>query len=309
MTAMELTKKFPTEEEVIAHYLTIRYPDGVYCNHCGSKKVYQEHKRRKVFSCKGCRSTFSPFKGTIFENSSTDLSKWMFAIHLFLNAKKGFSAMHLQREIGVTYKTAWRMLKLIRLAMGNTKQKEFYNAIVEIDETYIGGKPRRKNNKDNNNNDTGGSSVHTNKRGRGTNKSAVVGVFNRKTQQVFAKVAEPNDVGERLTFKQLMDILGIVSKPDNGNTIMTDEFVGYNSLAKNNYVHLRVNHTKEFSNGNIHTNNIEGFWAMVKRGIYGIYHHISVKYMQRYIDEFCFRFNNRDNDMFDLVLRQSILLA
>jgi transposase-like protein len=307
MTSWEVTKKFPTDEEVISYYLTIRYPDGVSCNRCGSKKVYQERKRRKVFSCNNCKTTFSPFKGTIFEHSSTELSKWMFAIHMFLNAKKGISAMHLQREIGVTYKTAWRMLKLIRLAMGNTEQKEFFNAIVEIDETYIGGKPRKKRNKNDDNNDNGGLSAHTNKRGRGTNKTAVVGVLNRNSKQVYALVAEPNDEGERLTSKQLMGILSTVSKPDNGNTIMTDEFKGYNALAKNNFVHLCVNHSKEFSNGNIHTNNIEGFWAILKRGIYGIYHHVSVKYLQRYINEFCFRYNNRDNDMFDLVMRQSVL--
>jgi hypothetical protein len=88
---------------------------------------------------------------------------------------------------------------------------------------------------------------------------------------------------------------------------MTDEFKGYNSLAKNNYVHLRVNHSKEFSAGNVHTNNIEGFWAILKRGIYGIYHHVSIKYLQSYVNEFCFRFNNKDNNMFNLVLRQCVL--
>jgi transposase-like protein len=170
MTSIELAKKFPSEEKVIAYYLTVRYPDGVRCSRCGSAKVYQEHKRKKVFSCNNCKTTFSPFKGTIFENSSTDLYKWMFAINFFLNARKGISAIHLKREIGVAYKTAWRMLKQIRLAMGNTEQEEFFNDIIEMDETYIGGKPRRKNNKNNDNNDFEDSFANKNKRGRGTKK-------------------------------------------------------------------------------------------------------------------------------------------
>lgn len=145
MTFLELTKKFPTEESVIEYYINIRYPNGVHCNHCGSSKVYQEKKRQKVFSCNDCLSTFSPFKGTIFEKSSTDLRKWMYAIHLFLNGKKGVSGLQLQREIGVTYKTAWRMLLQIRMAMGNVEHKEFIDTIVEIDETYVGGKPRKEN--------------------------------------------------------------------------------------------------------------------------------------------------------------------
>lgn len=138
MTFIELMKLFPTEESVIDYYIKFRYPDGVRCNHCGSPKVYQETKRRKVFSCNDCLSTFSPFKGTIFEKSSTDLRKWMYGIHLFLNGKKRISGLQLQKEIGVTYKTAWRMLQQIRMAMGNAEHKEFIDTVIEIDETYVG---------------------------------------------------------------------------------------------------------------------------------------------------------------------------
>ena len=134
MTFMELIEKFPTEEMVVKYYIGIRYPNGTTCNHCDSPKVYQERSRMKVFSCNDCKSTFSPFKDTIFEKSSTDLRKWMYAIHLFLNDKKGISGLQLKREIGVTYKTAWRMLQKIRLAMGNAENQEFFDTIVEIDE-------------------------------------------------------------------------------------------------------------------------------------------------------------------------------
>jgi len=250
-------------------------------------------------------STFSPFKDTIFEKSSTDLRKWFYAIHLFLNGKKGISGLQLQREIGVTYKTAWRMLQQIRIAMGNAEQKEFFDTIVEIDETYVGGKPRKRNKKNDDDND---NTPDPPKRGRGTKKTPVVGVIDRENKQVYAKIAMPNKDGKKLTAKQLIDILKTVSKQENNNTIITDEFRGYDPLTKNNFVHLRVDHSQAFTEGDIHTNNIESFWATLKRGIYGIYHHISVKYMQRYVDEFCFRYNNREKDMFNLVLKQGVLV-
>lgn len=141
MNFIQFLEKFPTEKAVIQHFITVRYPDGVKCNHCGSHKVYQKTKYPKVFNCNGCDSTFSVFKDTIFENTSTDMRKWMYAIHLFLNGKKGISGLQLMREVGVTYKTAWRMLKQIRIAMGNGKNSKFSETVIEMDETYVGGKP------------------------------------------------------------------------------------------------------------------------------------------------------------------------
>jgi len=221
-------KLFPKEERCINYYIKIRYPDGVRCNHCGSPKVYQETKRKKVFSCNDCKGTFSPFKNTIFEHSSTDLRKWFYALHLFLNGKKGISGLQLQREIGVTYKTAWRMLQQIRKAMGNSENKEFIDTIIEMDETYIGGKPR----KDNDHHDGEyGNKNGFNKRGRGTNKTPVVGVIDRLNKIVYAKVAVPDNDGKKLTAKQLFNILQKVSKPGNKNTIITDEFPVYKSVT------------------------------------------------------------------------------
>jgi len=301
LTFIELMKKFPTEESVIEYYIKVRYPDGVYCRHCGSVSVYHRTSRPKVFNCRDCNNTFSPFTGTIFEKSSTDLRKWMYAIHLFLNGKKGISGLQLQREIGVTYKTAWRMLQEIRIAMGNAEQQEFFDTIVEIDETYVGGKPRKHVHKD--------DDEPKNKRGRGTNKTPVVGVIDRVNKKVFAKISLPNSQGCKLTANQLIDVLKTVSKQENRNIIVSDEFTSYRSLARHDFVHLKIDHSKAFSDGNgTHTNNIESFWATLKRGIFGIYHHISVNYMQRYVDEFCFRYNNRENDMFTMILKQSVLV-
>ena len=308
MTFMEFNALFPTEKAVVDYFIKIRYPDGIACNHCGSTKVYPRTANIKVFDCNDCRNTFSPFKDTIFEKSSTSLIKWMYAIHLILNGKKGISGLQLQREIGVTYKTAWRMLQQIRIAMNNAEHKQFVDTIVEIDETYVGGKPRKGNRKDDDDPPKGNGGGGKNKVGRDTDKTPVIGVVSRDDKAVFARVALPNDKGQKLTATQLIDVLKVVSKPENGNVVMTDEFSGYAPLAKHNYVHLMIDHSKMFSDGEIHTNNIEGFWSILKRGIFGIYHHISVKHMQRYIDEFCFRYNQRKNDgVFDLVLKQALL--
>ena len=149
-----------------------------------------------------------------------------------------------------------------------------------------GGKPRKSNDKSNDD---------ENKRGRGTKKKAVVGVVDRDNKKVFAKVAMQNKQGKKLSGIQLLKILDEVCKKN--NIVMTDEFKGYNILdKKTNYFRLKIDHTKGYTDGDIHTNSIESFWALLKRGIYGSYHHVSIKYLQNYVNEFCFRYNNRDNN-------------
>ena len=143
MNFFEFNKQFPTEIACVEHFITIRYNNKVICKHCTAINTHHRKDHPKMFQCSSCNNSFSIFKGTIFEKSDTDLRKWMYAIHLFLNSKKGISGYQLQREIGVTYKTAWRMLRQIRLAMGNPESQEFMGTLVEIDETYVGGKPRK----------------------------------------------------------------------------------------------------------------------------------------------------------------------
>jgi len=304
MNFLQLNQKFPNDKAVVDHFIAIRYSGEPCCNHCGSTKVYHNAVAYKKFQCNDCKNSFSVFKDTIFENSSTDLVKWMYAIHLFLNGKKGISGLQLMREIGVTYKTAWRMLRQIRLAMGNQETKQVFEAIVEIDETYVGGKPRKMNKvEDNKNKENGGT---PNKRGRGTKKTPVVAVVERSTNTVHAKVSLPNKEGKKLSGKQLFKILAEVTKE--GTTVMTDEFQSYNLLDRTDkYIRLKIDHSKMYSDGFIHTNTVESFWATLKRGVYGIYHQISPKYLQNYVDEFCFRHNNRSNsNAFDLLLKRAI---
>lgn len=230
MNFFEFLKQFPNERAVIDHFIRIRFKhDKPYCTKCGgTEHIIPEKKRPKFFHCNDCNSSFSIFKDTIFEKSSTDLQKWMYAIHLFLNGKKGISGYQLQREIGVTYKTAWRMLKQIRLAMGNTNKPEFSQTIIEIDETYVGGKPRKSNHRD----------AEKSKRGRGTNKTPVVGVLDRNSKKIHARVALPNKEGKSLTGKQLLDILHEVSRGK--NTVITDEFRSYGILKSTDHLHYRI---------------------------------------------------------------------
>jgi transposase-like protein len=222
----------------------------------------------------------------------------------FLNNRSGVSARNIQRQIGVSYPTALRMLRQIRKAMSNEEEAKVFSGIVEVDETYIGGKPRKYNNKE-------GKKItkkQQNKRGRGTNKTPAVGVKDRETGQIYVKVILPNKEGQRLSGKQLIEVInaGCVE----GTTVITDEFKGYNKLSKNGYIHYKVNHSLgQYSAGNgIHTNGIENFWSILKMGWYGTYRHMSIKYLQLYINEFCFRQNTRLHECaFDVLLKRTVI--
>lgn len=300
MNFIELIEKFPTEEHVIQHFIKIRYNDKLTCNHCRSENVSRRSDKPKVFRCNECSNDFSIFKDTLFEDTYTDLRKWVYAINIFLNGKKGISGLQLQREIKVSYKTAWRMLHKIREAMANKQlAKNSFYPIVEMDETYVGGKPRKGNKH---------QMQEVIKRGRGTKKIPVIGVVCRRTKQVYAKVAIPDKQGRKLTGKQLMAVLNEVTEKQ--TLVITDEFKGYNILAKTKHIRFSIDHTKEYARGPIHTNNIENFWSTMKRGIIGIYHSVSTKYLQNYVNEFCFRYNNRtDLNVMDVVMKQGIQKA
>jgi hypothetical protein len=167
--------------------------------------VKQRKNNPKFYHCRFCNYSFSVFKDTIFEKTSTDLIKWLYAIHLFLNDKKGISAKQLQHEIGVTYKCAWRILKQVRKAMQEENQDGFYEAMIEVDETYIGGKPRKGNNRNDDN-------LPKLKPGRGTSKTPVIGIVPRDDKKVYAKVFMPNKKGKSLTGLQILMVFNKVVK-------------------------------------------------------------------------------------------------
>lgn len=299
MNFIDFQKQFSTEKDIINHFIKIRYgSEQAACNHCGSLKVHQRPTRLRIFQCNDCHNDFSIFKGTIFEQSTTPLVKWFYTIHLFLNAKKGVSGLQLQRELGVTYKTAWRMLKQIRLAMNVDDLKNTFDNVVEIDETYVGGKPRKG----------GDAKRHYGAYDKWSKKTPVVGVKDREKKMVYAKVTLPEAGAKGLKAKQLLNVLKESTKE--GSTVMTDEAGGYYLVSLNNYRHHTINHSKGYvrDKGYIHTNGIESFWSTLKRGLYGIYHSVSVKYLQLYVNEFCFRYNNRTNpEIFNQLLIKSIM--
>ena len=310
MNYFEFTKRFPTENDAIDYIVKTKYKDGYVCPKCGvvHDRIYQQKYNHRFLYCNNCKHEFSALTGTIFENTHLDLRMWLYAINLVIVSRKGISALQLRRELGMSsYKGAWRMLHKIREAMGDDNLQNAFEAIVEIDETYVGGKPRKKNKHDDEDKDD--DNLPKPKRGRGTSKTPVIGVKERNTGKVHAVVANFNDEGKQLSGKQLFNVLKKVCK--DGTTVMTDQFKGYNILDhpnEKNLVRIMVNHDMIYSLGNgVHTNGIESFWAILKRGIYGIFHHVSVKYMQRYVDEFCFRLNYRnEQDAFEKIIGLSL---
>jgi transposase-like protein len=301
MNYKEFLKKFPDDRSAVDYFVKLRFPEGVTCPKCHYKEAKQRKENPKFYHCRLCNYSFSVFKNTIFEKTTTDLQKWFYAIHLFLNAKKGISAKQLQREIGVTYKCAWRILHQIRKAMAEENPEGFYEAMIEIDETYIGGKPRKRNRDD--------DDLPKLKPGRGTNKTPVIGIVSRDDKKVYAKVCMPNKKGKKLTGLQILMIFNKICVSGK-NIVITDEFRAYERFAKmTNNIHFTIDHRFAYADGDIHTNTIESFWAIVKRAIYGIYHKVSVKYLQQYINEFSFRYNHREIDSsFDLILKNAILV-
>ena len=307
MTYFEFTKRFPTENDAIDYIVNTKYKNGFVCPKCGCihKGIYQQKYNHRFLYCNNCKYEFSALTGTIFENTHLDLRMWLYAINLVIVSRKGVSALQLRRELGMnSYKGAWRMLHKIREAMAEDNHQNTFEAIVEIDETYVGGKPRKKNKHDDENKEDD-DNLSKPKRGRGTSKTPVIGVKERNTGKVHAVVANFNDEGKQLSGKQLFNVLKKVCK-DN-TIVMTDQFSGYNILNhpnEKNLVRIMVNHDMIYSLGNgVHTNGIESFWAILKRGIYGIFHHVSVKYLQQYVDEFCFRLNYRkEEDAFEKII-------
>lgn len=290
MNIPQLYKQFPTQNDCIKHLENVRWSGVPVCPYCNSKNQSPLPKENR-YHCNTCNTSFSVTVGTIFHKTRIDLQKWFLAVSLVLNAKKGYSARQLGRDIDVTKDTAWRVFMQIRKSL--VDQRELMTGIVEADETYIGGKNK---NRHNDKKTKGGQ-------GRGgEDKTPVIGVLQRDGKVVAKKA---NDVSGK-TLKTFIN--DNVAK---GSTLNTDEWIGYRGLSEK-FNHLVVSHGKgQYVNGNSHTNTLEGFWSLFKRGIVGQYHQISVKHLNRYVDEFCFRYNNRNVDsnvIFDLVINRSLNL-
>jgi transposase-like protein len=288
-TIADFNAGFPNDDACLSHIFQARWPDGITT--CDSKKcggVERRHHRvsgRTAFACDYCGNHIYPLAGTIFEKTTTPLKLWFYAMYLMGSTRCGISAKQIQRETGVTYKTAWRMFKQIRTLMSGDIRLE--GSSVEMDETYYGGldKNRRPGKRKGGGRSTG-------------DKTPVFGMVERKGR-VVARVVP--DV-------KVKTVLPIVAERVLPNTMVyTDDYPVYDGVSRMGHTHNRINQSaKVYVMGHVHTQTIEGFWSLLKRGMGGVYQSVSAKYLQSYFDEYAFRYNHRNEmkPMFTSLLGQ-----
>ncbi len=288
-TVADFNREFPNDDSCLEYVKEQRWPGGITeCAKCSVERKHYRVSGRTAYACDHCGNHIYPLAGTVFEKSTTPLKTWFYAMYLMGSTRCGISAKQIQRETGVTYKTAWRMFRQIRSLLSD-EGLQLEGSTVEMDEMYHGGKRRGQ----------GGQGRPS----YGSHKVAVVGMAERSTPTHIGRVVAR--VAPDATKKTLHGLAKEYILPK--STIFTDEFVSYDGLDVRGYTHRRIRHNaKVYVSGDVHTNTIEGFWSTVKRGIGGVYHNVSAKYLQTYLDEYCFRYNRRDrgNLLFKAILEQ-----
>lgn len=267
----EYTQRFSTDAACREYLEAKRWPNGPVCVRCGGTRVYKllgKSTRPGLYKCAACRRPFTVTIGTIYEDTHIPLPKWFAATYLMMTSKKGVSALQVSRMLGISNESAWFMMHRIRHAFNKVNKAKRLRGTVEADETYVGGKNK------------------PGKRGRGAAGKTIVAAVVQRGKRVVAQVV-PDIKGE--TLKGLVQ--AVVRK---GSRVMTDELSSYNGLAKT-FKHQTVNHGKgEYVRGKVHTNTAESFFALLKRGIHGTFHHVSAGKLPLYCDEFAFRYDHRE---------------
>jgi len=270
-TVQDFFKQFPDDDACLDHLMATRYGRSLDCPKCGKHGKFHRIKKMPAYACQYCGHHIHPMAGTPFERTRTSLQSWFYAMYLFTTTRHGVPAKELQRQLGVTYKTAWRMAHEIRKYVGAVDgDGDLGGGVVEADETYVGGRPRVRG---------------VSKPGRGTSKMAVFGMVQR---------------GGEIITRVVQDCSGkslhpLIEKHIKRGTVMsTDEWTAYNKLDRMGYQHIRCDHgAEQWVNGNAHTDTLEGIWSHFKCSVKGTHRAISRKHAQKYLVEFEFRFNRR----------------
>lgn len=266
LNVQEFFKLFSSDDACLQHLFDTRFGEGFACPKCGEVGKFRKLAKLPAYTC-NCGHHIHPMVGTPFERSSTPLQKWFYAMYLFTTSRHGVPAKELQRQLGVTYKTAWRIGHEIRKYMGIVDGNTPLSGAVQVDETYVGG-------------------VRPGKRGRGAAGKTVVFGMMEHGGDVMTKVV-PNV--RRATLQPI-----IQENVEAGSEIHSDELLSYKTIDTKGYTHETVNHgTKEYVRDSIHVNGLEGFWSQIKRSIRGTHVHVSSKHMDKYLVEFEFRYNMR----------------
>src|SRR6266511_3748746 len=286
MSLMEFMRDFPDDETCLRHVWRERFaPDGehAFCQRCEAERVFKRYEtaqKRPCWFCSTCGYRIHPLAGTIFERSSTSLHLWFYAMYLITSTRCGISAKHLERELGVHYKTAWRMFNKIRNQL-MTENTEPLSGEVEMDETFVGGKPRESDRR----------------RRAAFGWNAQTDYWNRKAV-VFAAVERSGRIrGEVVPDSRASTIMPKAREyvlP--GSMIFTDDYKAYERLGKKGYTHRRIkHHARVYVDGDVHTQTIDGFFGLFKTGVRGAHHAVSQKWLQGYLNEWTWRYNRRED--------------
>jgi transposase len=282
-TVAQFNAEFPTNDSCLEHIKEQRWPDGVTkCEKCGVERKHHRVSGRTAYACQVCGNHIYPLAGTVFEKSTTSLKTWFYTMYLMGSTHCGISAKQIQRETGVTYKTAWRMFRQIRSLLSEDGL-QLEGSTIEMDEMFHGGHRRTSSWRE--------------------NKVPVVGMVERSDNKRIGRVVAK--VTQDITKPTLQRLARTYIREN--SAIYTDDYVSYDGLSIRGFTHHRIRHSdRVYVMGDVHTNTIEGFWSLVKRGIGGVYHYVSPKYLQTYLDEYTFRYNRRDqgNLLFRAILEQ-----